>query len=218
MINSYITSVFGKSTNRYEYRKVYEYFCIVRMLRLKLYLKNPLKFYMKALHVTSTLSVTIYLYFNHTKLQLSLCLVNTDNFKRTELPIGFFLCPMYTFYFKCWQSATGMHHKIITSSLKKKNPNICHIFGCFRRLNLKFQVELVNVVWTNVMLWKLARWLQIIFHMQLHRDCLHCILLTHKDYINFCFIPVFQGKQCCSETTLNIAIYLYKIQNTQSKC
>lgn len=51
------------------------------------------------------------------------------------------------------------------------------------------------------MLWKLARWLQMVFHMQVHRDCLDCILLTHyntkitstsalEDYL-----PVFQGKQ-----------------------
>lgn len=59
----------------------------------------------------------------------------------------YFLCPAYKFYFKCRQSATGMHHKIITSSLKKKiNLIICHNFGCFRRLNLKFQAELVSVV------------------------------------------------------------------------
>jgi len=35
--------------------------------------------------------------------------------------------------------------------------------------------------------------------------------IHHKeDHINFCFVrlPVFQGEQCRSETTLNVAIYL----------
>lgn len=121
------------------------------------------------------------------------------------------------FYMKCWQSATEMHHKI-TTSLKKKKKNKNKLYGIY----LNFQIELLNVIWMNVMLWRLARWLQIILYMWVHRDCLDCILLTlqcKEDYSNFCLVrlPVFQGKpKCHSETILNTATYLYNALNTQS--
>lgn len=146
------------------------------MLSLKLYFKNSLEFSIKELHVISTLSVTIY--FNDTKLQLSLCLANTDYLKKNKTANSYFLCSLLKFYLKCWQSAKGMHHKI-TYCFSKKDVIICHTFGCFRRTNLNFQIELVNVAWMNAMLWELARWLQIVFHMQGYRRHFDFILLTH---------------------------------------
>lgn len=60
MANSHITLLFE---SRYQFSKVYEYFCIMKIPRFKLLLKKPLKFHVEELPVTSTLSDTIYLYF-----------------------------------------------------------------------------------------------------------------------------------------------------------